>query len=96
MPGAKPQKRTNGLGLSATLVDADQKAKEKTATVLVKVSGVRLVDPADAKEQSKNGQGHLHYQVDNGLVIATTTTKLSFHGLSSGNVRLAIAILPRS
>jgi hypothetical protein len=47
-------------------VDKDKKAQEKAATVEVKVSGVKLIDPAMMKEQPKEGQGHLHYQVDSG------------------------------
>ena len=70
--------------LNASLVDADAKAKKQAATVKVDVAGVELVDPATVNEKPMAGQGHLHYQVDDGPVIATTTTKLSFHGLKSG------------
>ncbi len=70
--------------LKATLVDAAKKAQAKTATVQVTVSGVKLIDPDKTHGQVKKGQGHLHYQLDNGPIIATTTLKLSFHGLSSG------------
>jgi len=70
--------------LKASLVDADAKAKKQAATVKVDVAGVELVDPATVNEKPMAGQGHLHYQVDDGPVIATTTTKLSFHGLKSG------------
>jgi hypothetical protein len=70
--------------LSVKLIDADQKAAKHSATVSVKVSGLKLIDPASVKEKPAKGQGHLHYQVDDGFIIATTTTKLSFHGLASG------------
>ena len=73
-----------GVAMTAKLVDPEMKAQKKEATVMVDVKGIKLTDPAEAKEQPKAGQGHLHYQVDNGPVIATTSPKLSFHGLSSG------------
>jgi hypothetical protein len=70
--------------LTAKLVDPEKKAQQKAATVAVKVTGIRLIDPAMVNERPRAGQGHLHYQVDNGPIIATTTTKLSFHGLTTG------------
>ena len=70
--------------LSAIFVDKEKKAQEKTATVKVTVTGIKLIDPAEANEKPMAGQGHLHYQVDNGPVIATPAPKLSFHGLTSG------------
>lgn len=70
--------------MTVKLVDAEQKAKKRSATVVVKVSGLKIVDPASAKEKPVNGQGHLHYRLDDGPVIATTATKLSFHELTSG------------
>ena len=72
------------ISMKAELVDADAKAIKKEATVKVTVVGVEMTDPAEAKEQPKDGQGHLHYRVDDGPVIATTVTKLSFHDLSQG------------
>lgn len=78
--------------LTATLVDAEKKAAQKAATVEVKTTGIDLIDPAKANEMAKAGQGHLHYQVDGGPVIATTTTKLSFHGLSSGAHKIVVML----
>src|SRR5512140_3838661 len=78
--------------LKATLVDAAKKAEAKTATVQVTVSGVKLVDPDKAHGQVKKGQGHVHYQMDTGPIIATTTLKLSFHGLSSGPHALVVML----
>jgi len=78
--------------LKATLVDAAKKAQEKAATVQVHVGGIKLVDPAKSHEQPKIGEGHLHYKLDDGPVIATTTTKLSFHELSSGKHNLVVML----
>ena len=82
----KPQTPTAGSSatLTARLVDQQKKAMQQAATVEVSVTGIQLVDPATARETPASGQGHLHYQVDNGPVIATTSTKLSFHQLSPG------------
>ena len=78
--------------LTATLVDAEKKAAQKAATVEVKTTGIDLMDPAKVNEMAKAGQGHLHYQVDGGPVIATTATKLSFHGLSSGAHKIVVML----
>jgi hypothetical protein len=78
--------------LKATLVDAAKKAEAKTATIQVIVSGVKLIDPDKTHGQPKKGEGHLHYQLDNGPIIATTTPKLSFHGLSSGQHTLVVTV----
>jgi hypothetical protein len=80
------------LDFSATLVEPEKKAQEQSATVEVKVGGIRLIDPAAAHEHAQPGQAHLHYQLDNGPVIATTTTKLSFHELSPGPHKLTVML----
>jgi len=79
--------------LSAKLSDPEKKAQEHTATVEVKVAGIQLIDPAAVHEQPQQGQGHLHYQVDTGPVIATTATKLSFHELSSGSHKITVMLV---
>ena len=78
--------------LTATLVDAEKKAQQKAATVDVKVTGIKIIDPAAANEKPVAGQGHLHYQVDDGPIIATTTMKLSFHGLTSGTHKIVVTL----
>ena len=78
--------------MTATLVDPEKKAQQKAATVEVKTTGIDLIDPAKANEVAKPGQGHLHYQVDGGPVIATPATKLSFHGLASGKHQIVIML----
>ncbi len=75
---------------SAILVSPDDLAKHKAVTVEVKVDGIELVDPAEAGSRSKPGQAHLHYQVDQGPVIVTTATKLSFQDLASGDHTITV------
>lgn len=87
-----PKATSNGVAMTAKLVDPEMKAQKKEATVMVEVKGIKLTDPAEAKEQPKAGQGHLHYQVDDGPVIATTSPKLSFHGLSSGTHKIMVVL----
>jgi hypothetical protein len=70
--------------MTAKLVDADAKASQRAATVEVTTSGVQLVDPGISMEKAVAGQGHLHYQLDKGPIIATPTAKLSFHELAPG------------
>jgi hypothetical protein len=79
--------------LSAKLVDAEKHAKEQAASVEVTVAGIQLIDPAAVNEQPKEGQGHLHYQVDHGPLIATTAPKLSFHELSAGEHKITVKLV---
>ena len=104
MPAAAQEKAKTGAAqasanqvvgqptLSASLVDAEKNAREKTATVEVRVAGVELIDPAKTKKQPMKGQGHLHYQVDSGPVIATTSPKLSFHELTPGKHKIMVML----
>ena len=78
--------------MTAKLIDADKKAAEKAATVEVTTSGVELVDPAISKEKAVPGQGHLHYQVDKGPVVATPSAKLSFHELTPGTHTILVVL----
>jgi hypothetical protein len=70
--------------MTAKLVDADKKASAKAATVEVTTSGIQLVDPGISMEKPVTGQGHLHYQLDKGPIVATPAAKLSFHELAPG------------
>ena len=81
-----------GMALSAVLVDPEVKSKKNAATVKVTTRNVRIVDPALSGEKPIKGQGHLHYQVDDGPVIATTAPKLSFHGLKSGTHTIGVTL----
>jgi hypothetical protein len=78
--------------MTASLVDPDNSAKAKNATVTVEVTGVKLIDPALTNKMPTKGEGHLHYRVDDGPVIATTTTKLSFHGLTPGKHKIVVMV----
>jgi hypothetical protein len=89
---AQAAKAGKGATLTATLVDAEAKARQQAATVKVDVAGVKLTDPALSKEKPVAGQGHLHYQVDDGPIIATTAPKLSFHGLKPGAHRVKVTL----
>ena len=77
----------------ASLDNAEVKAQKGEATVKIQVSGIQLVDPASVQEKPKAGQGHLHYRVDDGPVIATTAPKLSFHELSRGEHRFELTLV---
>jgi hypothetical protein len=83
MDAQAPGAATNPT-MTAKLVDADKKAAQRAATVEVTTSGVQLVDPGISMEKAVTGQGHLHYQLDKGPIVATPAAKLSFHELSPG------------
>lgn len=76
----------------AQLVDKEAKALKSEATVRVDVQGLEMVDPADSGEKARSGEGHLHYQINGGPIIATTATKLSFHQLPAGNHRITVSL----
>jgi hypothetical protein len=78
--------------MTAKLIDPEKKAAGRAATVEVTVSGVELVDPAMSMEKAAPGQGHLHYQVDKGPVIATPSPKLSFHELTPGSHTITVVL----
>jgi uncharacterized protein DUF6130 len=93
--GTKPQTSSAAQGtptLTAKLVDPEKKAQQKAATVDVKVTGIKIIDPATVNEKPIAGQGHLHYQVDDGPIIATTTMKMSFHGLTPGPHKIVVTL----
>lgn len=83
-PAATQPNRPGGASLTATLVDAEKKAAKQAATVEAKAGNVKIVDPAQSGEKPKAGEGHFHYQLDGGPVVATTAPKLSWHELSPG------------
>ncbi|MHB2026643.1 MAG: hypothetical protein ACYCPQ_08420 [Elusimicrobiota bacterium] len=83
-------KRKAGPSLSARLFEVHIKALKKSATVIVRVRGIKLVDPDSVNEIPAKGQGHLHYRLDDGPIIATTATTLSFHDLSSGHHSIVV------
>jgi hypothetical protein len=76
----------------AKLIDAEKKAATKAATIEVTVEGFDVVDPASVMEKPKAGQGHIHYQIDGGVIVATTAKKLSFHNLSAGSHKFVISL----
>jgi len=79
--------------LHAHLVSPEVAAQKHSATVEVRVSGLQLVDAAAAKEQPRMGEGHLHYRVDDGPIIATTATKLGFHELATGRHEIRVELV---
>jgi len=89
---ATPKSTAATYSMKAEMVETENKVKRREATVVVTTAGIELVDPTTAKETAKIGEGHLHYRVDNGPVIATTATKLSFHELSSGEHKISITL----
>ena len=79
--------------LDAELVDADANAAKGNALVKVAVTELRLIDADDAGPAPKHGEGHLHYQVDDGPVIATSASKLAFHALQPGNHQIHVTLV---
>jgi hypothetical protein len=78
--------------MTAVLVEPEKKAKTQAATVKVTATGVKIVDPAASGEKPAPGEAHLHYTVDDGPTVATTSTKLSFHGLKPGKHTIKVVL----
>jgi hypothetical protein len=78
--------------LSAMLIQPEHKAKQHEADVQVQVAGIDIVDPATTNEKPVPGQGHLHYQVDSGPIVATTATRLDFHKLTPGKHQITVIL----
>jgi hypothetical protein len=74
--------------LSVSLRDQEANAHKRGASVVATVTGLKLVDPG----QPQAGQGHLHYRLDGGPVIATTATKVGFHELTPGSHSIEVAL----
>lgn len=84
--GAKP------ITLKVMLVDEKTKAPKKEAVIKVNVTGVKMIDPALVNEKPRPGQGHIHYQVDDGPIIATPSLKLSLHELTPGEHKIKVVL----
>jgi hypothetical protein len=78
--------------LEAGLIDEQAHSKEAAAVVEVHVAGIELVDPGSASERPKAGQGHLHYRLDGGPVVATPASRLAFHELAPGPHRIEVEL----
>ncbi len=78
---------------SARLIDPIANAQERAASVRVNVAGLALIDPHQANEQPKSGQGHIHYQVDDGPEIATIAPNLDFHELKPGRHKIKVTLV---
>lgn len=81
------------LSFSARLIDPVAEAQQRAASVQVDVAGLAMIDPHTVNEQPKSGQGHLHYQVDDGPEIATTAAKLDFHELAPGAHKIRVILV---
>jgi hypothetical protein len=79
--------------LSISLVDEEANARKGNAIVVATVEDFELVDSASVREQPRIGQGHIHYRVDDGPVIATAATKLSLHELKAGPHRIEVVLV---
>jgi hypothetical protein len=71
--------QTELVNFTATVVKQQEDAAKGYVTVRVNAADLQLVDFTD-NEQPRAGQGHIHYQVDDGPVIMTTDTEIAFGG----------------
>lgn len=83
----------SGFFITARLVDGKKNAAKRAATVEVVVKGIRLGDPALTSQAPGPIKGHLHYQLDEGAIVATSSPKLSFHELSPGEHKIWVNLV---
>jgi hypothetical protein len=79
--------------MKVTVVDLDTTRAGGSATIGVELSDIEMVDPASVNERVERGEGHLHYRVGEGPVVATTATRLSFHELPPGEHRIEVTLV---
>jgi hypothetical protein len=92
--GVLPDAMTGPVDIYAYVLDPEGGMRTKSATVQVEIRGNwHMIDPADTTGQPIPGEGHLHYRLDDGPVIATTATRLGFHELAPGShvIRVTLA-----
>jgi hypothetical protein len=83
------------------LVDSKNQAKKGQLIIEVLVKGIKLIDPAKAKEQPIAGQGHIHYRLDDGPIIEETSpgkcvgTPLSPYKRADGKLVIGGALFRR-
>jgi hypothetical protein len=81
------------ISFKSELLNPAHEAQEAAMAVQVsEIQGVKIVDPDKEKEQPKTGEAHIHYQLDNGPIVATTVQKLTFHGLTPGKHTITITL----
>lgn len=99
---AKPPQQTTIVSASNPVPQLEAelvppaKALARSATVNVKVHGVRLVEPShlgDGGNGTTEKQAYLSYRIDDGPGIATAATYLSFHNLPSGDHRITVTLV---
>ena len=74
-------------------IDAEQNAAKGNALMKVTVTDFELIEADEAGSTPRSGQGHLHYRVDKGPVIATSAKKLAFHELEPGTHEIHVALV---
>ncbi len=79
--------------IDAELINAESNAAKGNASIQVTVIGVELIDADEAGTSPRTGQGHLHYQIDQGPVIATSSRKLALHELEPGTHQIRVALV---
>ena len=76
--------------LEVRLANEQAMAKQKMATVEVTVTGTTISDMAAMP--GIGGGAHLHYQIDNGPVIATSVKHLTFAKLTPGDHTINVTV----
>ena len=76
----------------ANLSDSDNQAKRKSVLIETKVTGIRIIDPAQSDRTSGRQEGHFHYRLDDGAVLETIQDKMSFHNLSRGTHKIEVSL----
>lgn len=77
---------------SVRLVAPEKLARQRSVLMQVTAPNIELVEPTQASGAPREGQGHLHYQVDQGPIIDTANPVLTLHALAFGRHTVAVEI----
>lgn len=89
-----PERVTNAdrWSFTASLIDPERNAASRRATVQVRTTGIRIVDPAASAGAPVPGEAHYQYQLDDQPPVSTSSDRLSFENLTSGDHRIAVRL----
>lgn len=100
VPGQAVSPAAEPIQVIATiLVDPETIAQQKAVTVHVKITGIDMADQvppsADAPlpPSASAHQARVHYRVDQGPIIDTPATTLTFRDLSSGTHAVTVQLV---
>ena len=70
--------------VSVRLIEPERHARRRQALVQILIDGLEIVDPIEVNEVPREGQGHVHLQVDDGPILAVPSLRMRLRRLTRG------------